>query len=473
MKTAWAAAVALVCIGPPTARGAFPPVALQPVSQGQIVSPVGISNAADGSNRLFVLDQRGKIHVIQNGSLLPAPLLDLSSKLVEERPNFDERGLLGLAFHPNFGQAGAPGADKFYVFYSAPSPLANPTDPVNPINVRSTIAEYAVTSVGANTADVNSERILLAFDKPQFNHNGGNLSFGPDGMLYISTGDGGGAGDDDAGHTGGSGNTPGALGNGQDRTNLLGKILRIDVNGNNGPGGQYGIPADNPLVGAGGGVREEIYAYGFRNPWRVTFDDGPGGTGRLIAADVGQNLVEEINIVEKGGNYGWRIKEGTFPFDPTVSPTPAVPLVDPVAQYAHPGAGNGLQEFGISITGGEVYRGAQFPALQGKYIFGDFSTAFSPANGVLLGMEETSPGAFSLSQLTVVGGNPIGQYITAFGRDETGEVYVAAKTALAASGLGPGGEPGTSMLTIAATTLLLRRASRVVSGTRRRYHESA
>jgi glucose/arabinose dehydrogenase len=222
---------------------------------------------------------------------------------------------------------------------------------------------------------------------------------------------------------------------------LLGKILRVDVDSANSSNGQYGVPADNPFVGVGGGVREEIYAYGFRNPWRVTFDDGPGGTGRLIVADVGQNLVEEIDLVEKGGNYGWRVKEGTFTFDGTAAPNPVVPLIDPVAQYAHPGANNGLQEFGISITGGEMYRGSQFPALSGKYIFGDFSTAFNPANGVLLGMEETAPGVFGLAQLNVVGGNPIGRYVTAFGKGEDGEIYVATKTTLAASGRGPLGEP--------------------------------
>lgn len=432
-------------------RAAFPTIRLDPVSQGQIVAPVGIANAGDGSNRLFVLDQRGTINVLQNGSLLPTPFLDLGSKLVSERAGFDERGLLGLAFHPNYGQTGLPGADKFYVFYSATSPLANPNDPVNPINVRSTVAEYSVNSLGSNVADPNSERVLMSFDKPQFNHNGGNLAFGPDGLLYISTGDGGGAGDDDAGHTGGSAaSPPGALGNAQDRTNLLGKILRVDVNGGNSANGQYGIPNDNPFVGAGSGVREEIYAYGFRNPWRVTFDDGPGGTDRLIVADVGQNLVEEIDLVEKGGNYGWRVKEGTFTFDGAAAPNPVVPLIDPVAQYAHPGANNGLQEFGISITGGEMYRGSQFPALQGKYIFGDFSTAFNPANGVLLGMEETAPGVFGLSQLDVIGGNPIGRYITAFGKGEDGEIYVATKSTLGASERGPLGEPTGAIFHIVA-----------------------
>lgn len=427
------------------ARAAFPPIALEPITQGEIVAPVAIANAGDGSNRLFIADQRGKIYVHNGASLLATPLIDLGSKLVAERPGFDERGLLGLAFHPNFGQAGQPGADKFYVYYSAPRPGGDPNDPANPIDHQSVVAEYAVTGLGANTASVASERILLTFDQPQFNHNAGSLNFGPDdGLLYITTGDGGGANDNRAGHTGGSGgvgglpNPPvqtGVLGNAQDRTNLLGKVLRIDVHGTNGPGGQYGIPGDNPLVGAGGGVREEIYAYGLRNPWRAAFDDGPGGDGRFYVADVGQGDVEEINLVASGGNYGWRIKEGAFDFDPGTTPDPVVPLIDPIAQYAHPGSGIGLPEYGISVTGGVVHRGAS-SSLHGKYLFGDFSQGFSPGSGRLLGLEETSPGVFDLQNLNVIGGNPLtNQYVLAFGLDESGEAYLATKATLAASGL--------------------------------------
>lgn len=424
----------------PVADAAFPPIRLDPISQGQIVSPVLIGNAGDGSDRLFVADQRGQIRVIDQGNLLPTPLLDLETLLVPERPNFDERGLLGLAFHPNFGQSGLAGADKFYVYYSAPT--ADAGTPENPIDHQSVVAEFSVSAADPNVADLASARTLLTFDQPQFNHNAGFLAFGPDDMLYVATGDGGGGGDNEPGHTGGG---PGAqpdavtgnLGNSQDRSNLLGKILRIDVDGNNGPGGEYGIPADNPFVGEGG-VREEIYAYGLRNPFRGTFDGD-----RLIVADVGQNQIEEINLIEAGGNYGWRILEGTFDFDNTVTPDPVVPLIDPIAEYTHPGLepATGLEEFGISVTGGVVYRGDAFPELQGKYLFGDFSTQFAPANGMLLGMEETSPGVFSLQALDVVGGNPIGEYVLAFGLDESGEAYVATKTALAASGLSSTGEP--------------------------------
>ena len=213
------------------------------------------------------------------------------------------------------------------------------------------------------------------------------------------------------------------------------------MDGTNGPGGEYGIPVDNPFVGFGGGEREEIFAYGLRNPWRASFDDGPGGTGRLFVADVGQGDVEEINLVESGGNYGWRIKEGTFDFDNTVSPSPVVPLIDPIAQYGHPNSTNGLPTIGLSVTGGVVYRGSDFPELQGKYIFGDWSNGFSQPNGTLLGLEETSPGQFDFSILDVFGGNPIGEFIQAFGLDESGEVYVATKGTLAPSALGSNGLP--------------------------------
>ena len=416
------------------ALAAIPMLALDPISEDEIVAPVGIENAGDGSDRLFVVDQRGLIYVIENDALLPTPFLDIEARLVLERPNFDERGLLGLAFHPDFGA----GSDKFFVYYSAPRPGGDPNDPVNPIDHQSVVAEYSVTGPGSNLADPVSERVLLTFDQPQFNHDAGWLGFGPDGMLYIATGDGGSSADNNAGHTGGDGTQPsGVLGNAQDRTNLLGKILRIDPDGSNGPGGQYGVPADNPFVGEGGGVREEIYAYGLRNPWRASFDDGPGGTDRFFVADVGQGNVEEVNLVESGGNYGWRIREGTFDFDATVNPNPIVPLLDPIAEYAHPAAGVGLPEIGLSVTGGAVYRGALYPDLQGIYLFADWSSGFDPPSGTLLGLEEVAPDTFDLSVLSVEGGNPFPEYIQGFGRDEGGEVYVATKGTLAPSALDP------------------------------------
>ncbi len=459
-------AVVIVCCITAHAVAQLPSIALKPVSVGEIVSPVGITNAGDGTNRLFVTDQRGTIHVIQNGSLLATPFLDIESRLVTERTGFDERGLLGLAFHPNYGQSGSPGSDKFYVYYSAPS--MDPGTAADPIDHQSVLAEYSVSG-NQNVANPASERILMTFNQPQFNHNGGNLAFGPDDMLYITTGDGGGGGDDEPGHTGGgAGNPIGGLGNAQDLTKPLGKVLRIDPLGNNGPGGQYGIPADNPFVGDPG-VREEIYAYGLRNPWRATFDGN-----QFIVADVGQGLVEEVDLIEAGGNYGWRIKEGTFDFDNTVSPNPPAALLDPIAQYSRPsggGPGTGLPQIGISVTGGVVYRGSESPALDGVYIFGDFSTNFSPANGTLLALTpDILNGNASLPAdpivLDVIGGNPIGEYILAFGLDENGEVYLATKSTLAPSGTNNGlptgaiyrlvavPEPGTLLITLVGLAAL-------------------
>ncbi len=453
---------------------AFPDISLQTVSSGQLVAPIGMANAGDGSGRLFVLDQRGKIQILQNGSLLPTPFLDLGPKLVSQRPGFDERGLLGLAFHPDFAVPGAQGEGKFYVNYTAPPP-PGPIDPVNPVNSISVLAEYRVSPGNANTADPTSERVLLSVNKPQFNHNGGQLAFtrrpGEHAYLYMSLGDGGGSNDNDPGHTGGSAAKPtNALGNSQDRTNLLGSIIRIDVNGNNSANGQYGIPADNPFVNAGGGVRPEIYAYGLRNTWRFSFDDRPGGTNRLFAADVGQGSYEEINIIQSGGNYGWRNREGFHANPASTAPDPGVPMIDPIHEYSHPNVNDG-NSVGLSVTGGFVYRGSLIPELQGKYVFGDWSDTFTaPGNGRLLGLEEISPGVWQRTLLNVVSGgtNPLGLFITAFGEDENGELYVVAKSALdpgldPATGL-PGGvifkivpEPSTLLLAGCASFLLLPR----------------
>lgn len=423
-----------------SALGEFPQISLQPISQNQLVDPVGMANANDGSGRLFVIDQRGKIQILQGGSLLPQPFLDIGTKLVDARTGFDERGLLGLAFHPDFDTPSAAGEGKFYVYYSADSPNA-PGTVQDPVDHMSVIAEYSVTSPGLNVADPLSERILLTFTQPQWNHDAGQLAFGPDRMLYISTGDGGSGGDNNAGHTGGDPNRPAdAFGNAQDRTNLLGKVLRIDVDARD--AGEYGIPAENPFVSQPG-VREEIYAYGLRNPWRFSFDDGPNGTNRLFLADVGQGEVEEVNIIERGGNYGWRIREGSFDFAPSVTPDPNVPLIDPIAEYSREGAANTLLKIGIATVGGYVYRGAEFPELLGKYVFADWHRdGFSePGNGTLLGLEET-PSGFELFILDVVGGNPIGLFITALGEDEDGELYVLAK-----STLGSGTDLGTDLPT--------------------------
>lgn len=471
----WLAVAAMVMFGhlvQPTAQAEFPSVRLQTINSGELMGPVGMTNAGDGSNRLFVVDQRGKVQILQDGSLLPTPFLDIESSLVPHRVNefevdgeiftelaFDERGLLGLAFHPNFGVSGQAGEDKFYVYYSQTSPNA-PGTGASPVDHRSVVAEYSVSGTDANVADAASERVLMTFDQPQFNHDGGQIAFGPDGYLYIGTGDGGSSNDNNAGHTGGDNTRPsGILGNSQDRTNLLGNILRIDVDGDDGPNGEYGIPTGaggNPFVGEGNGVREEIFAYGVRNPWRFSFDDGPGGTGRLFIADVGQGEVEEINVTdpasEQGVNFGWRVREGSFDFDNTTPIADGLTLTDPVAEYIHPGSDTtqfpGLLQIGRSVTGGFVYRGSEFPELEGQYIFADWSTDFGFGAGTLLGLEEVNPDQWELSVLDVLGGNPIDFYINGFGEDESGELYVVGRTNLIPGNLGVGGVPGGIILKI-------------------------
>ena len=429
-------------LGAVETHATFPTIALKAVSLGELQAPVNISVAGDGTGRLFICDQKGKIRIIQNGMLLPTPLLDITAKVIALNPGYDERGLLGLAFHPGYSNPLSPGFGRFYVFYSAPSPnvTTDPNDP-NPVNCRTTISEFRI-SADPNVADPLSERILLAFDKPQFNHNGGQLVFGPEpgGNLYISVGDGGDADDNAAGHTGGSSAHPaGALGNAQDRTRLLGKLLRIDPLGTNEPlgSGQYGIPATNPFMGQSvTGVREEIFAYGLRNPWRASFDDGPGGTGRLFVADVGQNKVEEVNIVVAGGNYGWRVKEGNYDFDPLV-PHGGETLLAPIAEYTHPNVvvSPPLPQLGISICGGYLYRGSMISGLAGKYVFGDFGQSFASASGSILGIEETSPNVWTPpARLTVIGGNPLPVRLLAMGRDEAGEIYLATEVLLGPQG---------------------------------------
>lgn len=418
----------------PLVHAAFPQIKLEPVVVGQLRSPVDLVSAGDASGRLFIADQRGTIRIFRNGMLQPGNFLDISSKLVPERANFDERGLLGLAFHPGFGDSNSPGFRRFYVFYSAPSPNA-PGTATAPVDCQSVVAEYKVSETNPDAADPASERVVLSFDKPQFNHNGGGLGFGPDGLLYISVGDGGSSNDNNFGHTGG-GNNPrptNAKGNSQDLTNLMGKMHRIDPLGTNGPGGQYGIPADNPFATSPNGERPEIFAYGLRNCWRFSFDSRAGGTNRLFAADVGQGQVEEVNLLTLGGNFGWRNKEGTFvPAFSIDAPPMAGPDIDPIAQYAHPGVTIGspaLPQFGISVTGGFVYRGSAIPGLVGKYVFADWSQSFTEPMGRMLGLEETTPNQWTLTDLNVLGGNPISYFIQGFGQDADGELYVLGKTA--------------------------------------------
>lgn len=454
------------------ADAAFPKLALKPISLNQVHSPTTITHAPDGSGRLFVCDQPGIIYVIENGFLQPTPFLDISAtaanaadrKVVGVTTGYSERGLLGLTFHPGYADPGSPGYRKFYLNYVKPYVAGvdpGPSQVGDPVNAVTVIAEFQVSEADPNVADPASERRLLLFTQPQSNHNGGQLEFGPEigpggeRYLYIGTGDGGSQNDNNAGHTGGSASRPtDNLGNSQDKTRLLGKILRINPLGTNGPGGQYGIPIDNPFVGAGGGVREEIYAYGMRNPWRFSFDKRPGGTNRLFCGDVGGDRVEEVDIIVKGGNYGWRYLEGTempaFSSGAITNPmpNPGGPFIPPIVQYAHPGQTVGeppLPQLGLSVTGGFIYRGAAIPALQGKYIFGDYGHTSGASDGRVMGLEETAPGSgvFTFTQnLPLLGGNPIvGQRILTFGEDASGEIYVGLKSTAGVLQLDGNGSP--------------------------------
>ena len=328
--------------------------------------PVGLYHAGDGSGRLFVVEQPGRIIVLSDASDKPkrSVFLDIRDRVYDRGT---EQGLLGLAFHPDFENNGL-----FYVNYTTENTTV--------------IARYKVDPANPDRADAGSERVLLEFDQPYANHNGGQLAFGPDGYLYIATGDGGSAGD--------------PHGNGQNLKTLLGKILRIDADRRDG-NLPYAIPADNPFAGNRERYREEIYAYGFRNPWRFSFDPE---TGRLWAADVGQNSVEEIDIVEKGKNYGWNVTEGSRCFKPREN-CRKDGIVLPIWEYEPLGGG-------ASVTGGFVYRGEDIPGLKGKYVVADF------VDGRMwtLDYDGQSQAVATLLEWTQPG-------ISSFGVDERGELY--------------------------------------------------
>lgn len=405
---------------------AGPALGLALVTEG-LTQPVSMSEPPDGTGRLMVVDQSGMIRVIdESGELLAEPFLDVRDRMVALSPFFDERGLLGLAFHPGYAENG-----RFFIYYSAPPRLAD-------YDNTSTIAEYAVTS-DPNVADPASERILLEIDQPQANHNAGTLHFGPaDGYLYISVGDGGGAHDVGFGHVE-DWYAVNDGGNGQDVTeNLLGNILRIDVDG----GTPYGIPPDNPFVAESG--LDEIWAFGLRNPYRFSFDQG--GSHVLLAGDAGQHLWEEVSVIERGGNYGWNVKEGPACFStehprepledcPDMDPD-GRPLRDPVIAYPNAAQPDGL---GVVVIGGYVYRGDRVPQLEGRYIFGDFSRSFAPADGVVLMARPGGSAPWRIQELHFPArdGDRLGEYLLGFGQDAAGEVYL-----LTSETLGPTGTSG-------------------------------
>jgi len=386
---------------------------LEQVADG-FSSPVTLAQAPGDDSRLFVVDQTGQIYIIKDGSKLSAPFLDVANEIILEGSP-DERGLLGLAFHPNYATNG-----RFYIYYGGPLRGGAPSG----WNHTNYVAEYTV-SENPDIANENG-RVVLAMDHPQANHNGGTLAFGNDGYLYISVGDGGGGDDNATGHVDDwyEANTGG---NGQDITqNLLGSILRIDVNTEEG----YDIPSDNPFVGEEG--LDEIYAYGLRNPYRFSF--APDNS--LILADAGQELYEEIDVVVKGGNYGWNVKEGRHCFD-TSNPEEAGSdcpdededgnnLIDPVIEFKNSKSFN--DGLGNVSVGGYVYDGDDVPSLDGKYIFGVLSQDPDGMDGAIFAADRTGNN-WDYRKI-----EETDFFVLGFGQDNDGEVYVLTSGSAANSG---------------------------------------
>jgi glucose/arabinose dehydrogenase len=339
-------------------------VSLTPIADG-LERPNHLTYAGDGSGRQFVVEQPGRIRVIKDGNLLPTPFLDIVSVVGSEA---NEQGLLSVAFHPDYAING-----YFFVNYTNK-------------DGDTTISRYQVSD-DPDLADPGSAKILLTIGQPYGNHNGGQILFGPDGYLYVGMGDGGAANDP---HD-----------NGQKLDTLLGKILRIDVD-NADP---YGAPQDNPFINETN-ARPEIWSYGWRNPWRISFDSI---TGDMYIADVGQNKYEEVHVelagAPGGQNYGWRLMEGFHCFNPAECDPASLPVELPVTEYDH--------AQGCSITGGYVYRGANYPELTGTYLYGDY------CSGLVWGLRLEADGSWSNAQLL-----PSNTNISSFGQDEAGEIYL-------------------------------------------------
>ncbi len=409
-----------------------------------LASPLGFAMPDDGSGRMFVYDQAGEAWVVTPSGPLATPFLDVRNRIVPGT-TYDERGLLCIATHPQFAQH-----PLVYTFTSEPvSGTADFTDsnpPNGTNNCQTVLAEWRIDSANTNQIDPASRRELLRIDKPYENHNGGTLMFGPDGYLYMSAGDGGGANDTGPGHL-----APG--GNAQNLQVIYGKILRIDVNGTNSANGHYGIPSDNPFVGQA--AVQEIYAYGLRNPFKFSFDQQ---TGDLYCQDAGQNTVEEVNRIIKGGNYGWNVKEGSFWFDSIATDTnfgfvvtgpvkPVPPdLIDPILEYDH--------FDGHVVIGGFVYHGTQIPQLQGRYVFGDWGSFTGPTARLFYLDTNNVIKEFHIR----LDDRPTGFWLKGFGQDATGEMYVFGSRTL-----GPAGNTG-MMLKIVPPSPPIAIASSQASG---------
>ena len=405
-------------------------VGLEPVAGG-FIAPLMLAAAGDGTGRLFVVDQAGTVSILHaNGTRIEAPFLDLRDRMVELDPVFDERGLLSIAFHPGFRENG-----RVFAFYSAPLREGGPEG----WDCTNRLSGFRVDPADPDRVDMASEQVLLEIDKPQSTHNGGSIAFGPrDGYLYVAVGDGGGAGDSGPGHTPETGNA-------QDLTNVYGKVLRLDVDGisprgaagppenatwTTGAGSLYGIPEDNPFV-SDAGVPPEIYAYGFRNPAFISFD----AEGNLYVADAGQDLFEEVSLVAGGGNYGWRLREGThcfYLFNFRTPPAgceavgrPGESLIGPIIEGGH--------DLGSVIIGGRVYNGTALPDLSGRYVFGYWSgtlAAATPPAGWNASDFPGTAGALAPGDIAMwriqrlnVTGTPVDPFLLGFGVDEDGEIY--------------------------------------------------
>ncbi|MFO1319589.1 MAG: PQQ-dependent sugar dehydrogenase [Burkholderiales bacterium] len=460
---------------PPIPKGSLS-IRLETVAVGLGAPDYAISAPGDAS-RLFVVDQGGLLRVIENGSLQPGAALDITARVsppLNPTNANDERGLLGLAFHPGFGDPNSNGYRTLYTYNSEAIPAGTLPTYVAPNgatqNYRNVVNEWKMSAANPAEVDPNSRREIISFGKNAGNHNGGTIAFGPDGYLYLGTGDGGNANDVGPSHI-----EPG--GNAQNLSTPLGKMLRIDpvnpalttgaadaVSAN----GQYRIPTSNPFRSAG--QVPEVYAYGFRNPYRFSFDRL---SGDLIVADVGQRNVEEIDRVTLGGNYGWAVKEGDFLFDRStgnvVARSPGSPdgLIDPISgplgalEYDH--------QDGIAITGGFVYRGHAIHELEGKYVFGDLALRTQPtrADGRLF-YADLATGEIREFLLPDLAGGvlPNGLTVHGFGEDADGELY-ALVTNTPASGTGgivyriaPVPEPGPCVLLVLGFAGLALRARR-------------
>ncbi|MCP5423952.1 MAG: PQQ-dependent sugar dehydrogenase [Gammaproteobacteria bacterium] len=393
-------------------------VQLQTVATGLNAPNSGVAAPGDAAD-LFVTDQNGVLWAIDLASGNKRVFLDLRDQVLSS----GERGLLGVAFHPDFVDNGL-----LYTYTSEATDSA---------------ADFPVPADGApdhqgvirewRGADPDSTRVLLRVAEPQANHNGGALAFGPDKMLYIAWGDGGSADDRGSGHS--------PEGNGQDTGNVLGTILRIDPLGSNAANGQYGVPQDNPFVaqndsapfggesGCADGVCDEIFAYGLRNPFRLSFDRERGD---LYVGDVGQNAIEEVDVVTSGGNYGWPLKEGSFCFDPNGGDPGFVTddadcgqdgLLDPVAEYDH--------DEGSAVIGGFVYRGRRLPGLRGRYVFGDFSRQGEGRLFFLIRkniVRENGIQPSRIIELRLTDQDGLGMQLLGFGQDTDGELYALGRT---------------------------------------------